>query len=348
MASILVATFAHPSAMAAYRPPHRRKEDRVESVASMKRTAAINVAAAPSMEHIASISRSGGHAPNEDALTHYSTQESFRAFIQSKLTKLYEKYPAFQQSFRTISRDERDLFYSITDILLLFRKLREGLIASRRTDKFSVEVYETSARLALLITDHAQLVSSLSKLIPDLYLASKPAHSTENLDTDGRSLYVQIYLIYQLSYLRSPPAFLSILRSFPSKFKQSLEPNTLQLPLRIWSLSNSSSYRRLFSLFNSRSLSPEQTSLSDEKQIRSSNLDILIQRTLDLGLLQWREGAWAILRTAYKECPETFIKDALGFRTDVEIETVREWLKARGVKEIVEGSGRWSFAGITA
>lgn len=40
------------------------------------------------MDQLASLSRSGGHAPNEDALLDFKVQEKFRAHIEDKVSCL--------------------------------------------------------------------------------------------------------------------------------------------------------------------------------------------------------------------------------------------------------------------
>lgn len=55
------------------------------------------------------------------------------------------------------------------DLLRESRKLREGIVASRRRDWFSILVYETSADLALESCDFSQLNSLLPHLVGDLY-----------------------------------------------------------------------------------------------------------------------------------------------------------------------------------
>ncbi|EST08711.1 hypothetical protein PSEUBRA_001792 [Kalmanozyma brasiliensis GHG001] len=57
----------------------------------------------------------------------------------------------------------------LQQVLLLVRKLREALVASKRTDGFAVEVYELSAYLAVLCGDATQLAATLPRLVLELY-----------------------------------------------------------------------------------------------------------------------------------------------------------------------------------
>ncbi|TFK91880.1 hypothetical protein K466DRAFT_283725 [Polyporus arcularius HHB13444] len=56
------------------------------------------------------------------------------------------------------------------NLLILFRKLREGLLSTHRRDAFALEVYETSLHLSVLFNSPVQTTSTLSHLFPDLYV----------------------------------------------------------------------------------------------------------------------------------------------------------------------------------
>ncbi|SNX87562.1 uncharacterized protein MEPE_06272 [Melanopsichium pennsylvanicum] len=57
----------------------------------------------------------------------------------------------------------------LQQILLLVRKLREALVASKRIDAFCVEVYELSAYLSILCCDVPQLAATLPRLVLEIY-----------------------------------------------------------------------------------------------------------------------------------------------------------------------------------
>lgn len=116
--------------------------------------------------------------------------------------------------------DHKDLHSTTVErierVLMLFRKLREGIIASRRTDAFAIEAYETSALLALRIGNHPQLVSSLGVLVPGLYMAHDAssgisgalgALSFDQPKRSRRPLFAALLLLYRLAYQDSPTAF---------------------------------------------------------------------------------------------------------------------------------------------
>ncbi|KAJ6508365.1 hypothetical protein C8R45DRAFT_967187 [Mycena sanguinolenta] len=99
------------------------------------------------MELIASVSRSSGLEKDGDALKSFDVQDEYRAFIQEKLDNIWEKYPPNCAESETQTRQRID---AQENVLILFRKLREGILSSQRMDQFTLEVYETSLYLAVL------------------------------------------------------------------------------------------------------------------------------------------------------------------------------------------------------
>lgn len=101
---------------------------------------------------------------------------------------------------------------SLTDVLLLVRRLREGCVAAKRNDKFAIDgefvrqevcscslcaltnvllfkVYALSTLLSLLVSDGIQLSSSLPRLV-DLLLSTKPSEGTFSAtSSDLRNLF---------------------------------------------------------------------------------------------------------------------------------------------------------------
>lgn len=139
-------------------------------------------------------------------------QQRFRAHIQRRIDAL---------NLEACDDDDlpADDVQRIERVLMLLRKLREGIIASRRSDAFAVEAYETSALLALRIRNHPQLVSSLGVLVPGLYASCEAkagdvdlASAVGGLSLDHKSpsrkpLFASLLLIYRLAHQNSPTAF---------------------------------------------------------------------------------------------------------------------------------------------
>lgn len=114
-------------------------------------------------------------------------------------------------------------------ILLEFRKLREGIISSSRADDFAVEVYETSAKLALLDKNIPQIASILPHLVKTLHkspLAIKKSNTTSleadlqrmelshrspvALDTKAR--FLSYYLLHLICHMEDTRAFQHLLK----------------------------------------------------------------------------------------------------------------------------------------
>lgn len=142
------------------------------------------------MEMMQSVSRSGGDGAEGDALKNWRTQEKYRQYIAEKVESHYRKYGTPLHTLpilpagSAIGKDERkenrkgkelaragEELESFGSLVLLFRKLREGVVASGRIDSFAIEVFESSARFAILSNNRPQLLSALSGLVPGLYKA---------------------------------------------------------------------------------------------------------------------------------------------------------------------------------
>ncbi|PIL22744.1 transporter [Ganoderma sinense ZZ0214-1] len=124
------------------------------------------------MELIASVSRSSGLEKDGDALRDPKIQQEYRTFIQGKVDEYWKRYPLSLDD----SRDEtvaaaRNRKENEENLLILFRKLREGLLSTNRRDAFALEVYETSLYLSVLFKSPVQTTSALSHLFPDLYIS---------------------------------------------------------------------------------------------------------------------------------------------------------------------------------
>ncbi|KAG1748549.1 hypothetical protein EDB19DRAFT_1682308 [Suillus lakei] len=91
------------------------------------------------------------------SLKDFKVQEQYRVFVGEKLHNFWTEKQ---------TKDGQE------NILILFRKLREGIFASKRSDAFAIEVYETSLCLSLLFDSPIQTSSILSHLLPELYTSA--------------------------------------------------------------------------------------------------------------------------------------------------------------------------------
>lgn len=121
------------------------------------------------MELMPSLSRSSGLDKDGDALRDRAVQEEYRAFIEGKVNDHWKRHPhgASGRDLNTTKHRQEEQ----ENVLILFRKLREGLLATDRKDAFALEVYETSLHLSILFRSDKQTTSILSHLLPHLYLA---------------------------------------------------------------------------------------------------------------------------------------------------------------------------------
>ncbi|KAJ2984610.1 hypothetical protein NUW54_g10448 [Trametes sanguinea] len=94
------------------------------------------------MELIASVSRSSGLERDGDALRDLKTQEEYREFIQSKVDEYWKTYPLEGRRPGPVNGNpglEQHKKEMEGNLLILFRKLREGLMSIQRRDAFARE-----------------------------------------------------------------------------------------------------------------------------------------------------------------------------------------------------------------
>ncbi|KAI0769069.1 hypothetical protein BD413DRAFT_629044 [Trametes elegans] len=126
------------------------------------------------MELIPSVSRSSGLDKDGDALRDQKVQEEYREFIQTKVDDYWKAYPLrgpVPGSGEYGPEAARHKKETEENLLILFRKLREGLLSRQRRDAFALEVYETSLHLSVLFKSPVQTTSTLSHLFPNFYMS---------------------------------------------------------------------------------------------------------------------------------------------------------------------------------
>lgn len=124
-----------------------------------------------------------GLSREDQDLTNRVTQAKYRLYISKRIHDHCLKFPsplkdlgplvpdasAFAADVQNKTRGAARA--SLEEILLLVRKLREGLSASHREDEATIEVYHLSLFLSLFTLNTAQLSSTLHRLVLDLYRA---------------------------------------------------------------------------------------------------------------------------------------------------------------------------------
>jgi len=256
------------------------------------------------MEYIASVSRSSGVEKDGDVLKGHKAQEEFRIFINKKLEAFWDLYktdsPCTQPQIESKQKQKQKKDHQ-ENILILFRKLREGLFASGRKDGFTLEVYETSLYLSVVFDSPVQTTSILSHLVPDIY-------STTSAPQPFRLTSILISLLHQL--VISFPSQ----RSYLERIKY-LTPNLLERPSSayLWISTLARSLRTLnFVQFEqlsqpdafehllppSRPVPPSNTSASAVlRDLPQSAVNELVFRLR----LKARDESWRVVRNAYRE-----------------------------------------------
>ncbi|KAG1901348.1 uncharacterized protein F5891DRAFT_1222785 [Suillus fuscotomentosus] len=284
------------------------------------------------MEHIASVSRSSGLEQGGDALKDSKVQEQYRVFVGEKLHKFWAEKQ---------TKDGQE------NILILFRKLREGIFASKRSDAFAIGVYETSLCLSLLFDSPIQTSSILSHLLPELYTSAsiQPPISS-----------VLILLLHHLiaGYPSQKTYFEHLSCLSPNVLDRTSEAylwiSTLAASLRtlnhikVEALSRHDAYKQFLSV----SKSSDET---DDELVRLSQdaVHALVERLRSKA----RDKAWVVLRSAYRELSaseetQTWMAKCLLLSTEQTSGSglsLQEWMDGRcrdGHLRPKEGAvGRW-------
>ena len=258
-------------------------------------------------------------------------------------------------------------------------KLREGVVASHRIDSFAVEgkskfsmfhvfirylqsgdtltfssVFESSARMAILARNPAQLLSSLSGLVPGLYLAvkgngkgkatSSPVDDlTERLVSldvsnvtvdDHRAEFASILLLYHLAHSKSRQTFHSTLMDLVSPHTPSLSSRystSTSKPLNLPTIVSQSDLS--FAIQADQALAVETFDPFIYFQLLQ---DTARASPYERAVLAWaeegvRERAWLVMKKAYFESGIPWTSRWLG----LEDERCVEWSKMQAAR--IEG-----------
>lgn len=259
-------------------------------------------------------------------------QEQYRVFVGEKLHKFWAEKQ---------TKDGQE------NILILFRKLREGIFASKRSDAFAIGVYETSLCLSLLFDSPIQTSSILSHLLPELYTSAsiQPPISS-----------VLILLLHHLiaGYPSQKTYFEHLSCLSPNVLDRTSEAylwiSTLAASLRtlnhikVEALSRHDAYKQFLSV----SKSSDET---DDELVRLSQdaVHALVERLRSKA----RDKAWVVLRSAYRELSaseetQTWMAKCLLLSTEQTSGSglsLQEWMDGRcrdGHLRPKEGAvGRW-------
>lgn len=200
--------------------------------------------------------------------------------------------------------DKRRRIDAQENILILFRKLREGVASSQRNDQFALEVYESSLYLAVIFDSPKQTTSIISALIPEVYLSTPPPHR----------LCLPTILLSSLHHLLvaypSQVPFNRFLQSIPETLLPRASPTYAWITFLAASL-RTRNYARFERLSRKVSLSeiletPDSISatlgaLTITPQANRTLAFKALFTLLDSLRIKSRETSWAIIRSAYRE-----------------------------------------------
>ncbi|TFK27649.1 hypothetical protein FA15DRAFT_754043 [Coprinopsis marcescibilis] len=251
------------------------------------------------MDLMASVSRSSGLQRDGNDLKNFAIQSEYREFIQGKFEDYTRRFPLEDRTQNKRRADPQE------NVLILFRKLREGVYASKRHDGFALEVYETSFFLGIIFDSPKQIAVVMAHLVPGVYQSSscpKPlCHQT-----------TVISLLYHLvaSY-PSQSTYHRHLTSIPGSVlpRQSKASTWIRA---VASTMRTTNYARLFQLTKKASLpflfedKPEtlglETPTISEKQANATKLcKLALLVVLDNLRSKARDKSWDIMRSAYRE-----------------------------------------------
>ncbi|KAJ7851590.1 hypothetical protein B0H14DRAFT_2761208, partial [Mycena olivaceomarginata] len=264
------------------------------------------------------------------SLKNFDVQDEYRGFIQEKLDDIWAKYPRSPTESETQTRQRID---AQENVLILFRKLREGIISSKRVDQFTLEVYETSLYLAVLFDSPRHITPIIPALMTYFHLPST--------EPDGD--YVEtllVCLLYQLlTAYPSQREFRASLASVPTAF---FVDGSLA---RVWITSlagciRARNYAKIDKLTQIAALPVgDATALAALPQRSNRELSRKAVYHLVNSLRnKTREIAWTVMRSAYRELScqldpqlntRAWLERSLGLVSDIPAEChidLDEWL----------------------
>lgn len=207
-------------------------------------------------------------------------------------------------------------------------------------------VFESSVRLAILARHHAQLISSLSSLVPGLYLAVDDRKGKnkatpldhlmdemEHLDLSAQKSRVEfasIRLLYQLVQSDSSTAFHDTLLEITSPRPTRLHPRSSNTPVA-YSLPAVLPREQLqYALKSARALSPTSFNpLTYFALLHDPNASRYERIVLGCAEDKVRHRAWEVMRKAYISTELHWAGQVCGLKSGEE-----EWVKSKGASVV--------------
>ncbi|EJT98429.1 hypothetical protein DACRYDRAFT_90977 [Dacryopinax primogenitus] len=293
------------------------------------------------MERLAMISRSGEGDSDNDTLKDYEVQQEFWEYIEEHINayKVSNPFPPTlnDDSSSSLSSSQNE---TLTNILLMLRKLREGVLASHRVDSFAVGVYETSVSVAIYCQEDKALSSIFGRLVPELYdlhedaelaaaflylLTTKPRgqklSSPLRQRTPSRDDYTAVYLLHLL------------VTGYPSQRDFLLRSKVL--------LMRTSPHFQLVAATAANIRQGNYWALAQLVLHCLPTRNDLIQRMMVAILAKTRQRTWATLKVAYVQLQldhRHWLCSALGFEKTTSVQKFMAERVKRG--EVMEKEGK--------
>ncbi|KAH6912570.1 hypothetical protein BKA70DRAFT_1422148 [Coprinopsis sp. MPI-PUGE-AT-0042] len=295
------------------------------------------------MDLMASVSRSSGLEKDGDDLKNFRIQEEYREFVQGKLDAYRKQFPL---EIRTHDKRRID---AQENVLILFRKLREGVFASKRRDGLALEVYETSFYLSVIFNSAKQIAAAMSHLVPDAYqtlTCPKPL---------CRPTVVLSLLYHLVASYPSQASYHSHISAIPPSLlpRQSGAYSWIQSLASALRARNYSKFSQFYKKQSLAAIFEDSTPPGDKSNTQLVKVAILA--ILDDLRSKARDTSWAVLRSAYRELDTSADKTSAWLTTSLSLQpllvtddrtwTAEGWLNeqsSRGHTRQKEGiQGKW-------
>ncbi|EGF99553.1 uncharacterized protein MELLADRAFT_112605 [Melampsora larici-populina 98AG31] len=311
------------------------------------------------MSLVPSPSRGMSHEPEHlqklDLTNHDFQLRYFAEWIQPKISAHRHSFPNqlainIQRSrfvpTNTPDNSITDQLTSLGTLLREIRKLREGILASHRTDEFAIQIYELSAELALESCDFQQLNSLLPHLIFKLYksvpLSASRSQNTSTSDDqdlqdqqDRRLVFTCVLLLIPICTRLSLGQFLHTFQEIPLPHHSICNPSThstrVANTIKIYTSLN----RKNWVQFN-RITTPLLSNLTNRLEThQNSQIDWDSVLLLHAQKLVREQIVWNSLRLSHYSISDlNYLLKSLSFDTSHQLE---DWLKLNNVYRFQNG-----------
>lgn len=279
------------------------------------------------MDKILSISRSGDLDKGGNALKSPKLQSEFFVQIERKLNDYLRDYPTILKC----SSPSTGQLAAQDNILIQLRKLREGLLSTKRADSFALQVYELSFYFAVSCqsTTHQQ---STANTLPALYRSSERASTRQPPQTTSqkqRATFAVIRLLQSLTETRSFGNHYHTRLAEVNSYCQleSVVQSWLQ-ELLMSIIRGNITHSMLLTHDAQRERKARDLGLNTNSTAHTIAKQALSRTLLNLRSIL-RDRAWTVTRTAYRQITvshDDWCYRSLGFQDKDQLES---WLKER-------------------